>query len=105
MEKLVIKITVYKDVDPVLYDSVSQLPLRQRAAVIRRLWQEGLWARSQGMEASRPADTQGAPSTINTPGPKCDPHGPHAPTADSDSVQKRVGDDIAALMGSTWLAT
>lgn len=50
MAKLVIKITVYQSLDPELYDSVCDLPLRRRAAVIRRLWREGLRPRSQTME-------------------------------------------------------
>jgi hypothetical protein len=46
MGKLVIKITVYQDTDPDLYESVSNLPLRRRSAVIRRLWRRGLQAGS-----------------------------------------------------------
>lgn len=56
MAKLVVKITVYQSVDPDLYDSVSNLPLRRRAAVIRRLWRQGLLPGSQEIETPRPAD-------------------------------------------------
>jgi hypothetical protein len=56
MGKLVIKITVYKSVDPDLYDSVSGFPLRRRAAVIRRLWRQGLQLGIQKNETPRPAD-------------------------------------------------
>lgn len=59
MAKLVIKITVYKEVDPDLYDSVTGLPLRRRAAVIRRLWRQGLQSGNQKFETPRPADAPG----------------------------------------------
>lgn len=54
MAKLVIKITVYQDADPDLYESVANLPLRRRSAVIRRLWRRGLQAGSQTIETPRP---------------------------------------------------
>ena len=56
MGKLVIKITVYQDTDPDLYDSVSNLPLRRRSAVIRRLWHRGLQAGSLETGAARRDD-------------------------------------------------
>lgn len=59
MGKLVIKITVYQDTDPDLYDSVSNLPLRRRSAVIRRLWRRGLQAGSQTIETPRPEQAPG----------------------------------------------
>jgi len=59
MAKLVIKITVYQSLDPELYDSVRDLPLRRRAAVIRRLWRRGLQSGGQATETSRPADVPG----------------------------------------------
>ncbi len=104
MEKLTIKITVYKDIDPELYDSVSQLPLRQRSAVIRRLWREGLQAGSLGREASRPANVSRAHRATNTTLPGCDPRGPYAPAADQDSARARLGDDIAELLRGSTLA-
>lgn len=63
MKKLVIKITVYKDVDPDLFDSVSHLPLRRRSAVIRRLWRQGLQPGSQKNETPRPVDLPHAQSS------------------------------------------
>jgi hypothetical protein len=65
MAKLVIKITVDKNVDPDLYDSVASLPRRQCGAVIRRFWRQALQPRSQGMETPRPADPLGVHSTGN----------------------------------------
>jgi hypothetical protein len=66
MAKLVIKITVDKNVDPDLYDSVASLPRRQCGAVIRRLWRQGLQPANQEREAARrPADPLGAHSTGN----------------------------------------
>jgi hypothetical protein len=77
MGKLVIKITVYQDADPDLYDSVSHLPLRRRSAVIRRLWRRGLQAGSQTIETPRaePApgvQPAGADGTAMTAGPGSD---------------------------------
>lgn len=46
MEKLVIKLTVYRALDTALYDAVVSLPLRQRSAKIRQLCADGL--RGQG---------------------------------------------------------
>lgn len=64
MAKLVIKITVYQSVDPDLYESVSHLPLRQRSAVIRRFWRQGLQPANQEREAvHRQADPPGVHST------------------------------------------
>jgi hypothetical protein len=73
MGKLVIKITVYRDTDPDLYDSVSRLPLRRRSAVIRRLWRRGLQAGSPetvtAQRANSPrlesAGTEGAAMTAD----------------------------------------
>ncbi len=73
MGKLVIKITVYQDADPDLYDSVSNLPLRRRSAVIRRLWRRGLQAGSPetvtAQRANSPrlesAGTEGAAMTAD----------------------------------------
>lgn len=73
MGKLVIKITVYQDADPDLYDSVSHLPLRRRSAVIRRLWRRGLQAGSpEAVTAQRAnslrlesAGTEGAAMTTD----------------------------------------
>jgi len=59
MAKLVIKITVYQSLDPELYDSVRDLPLRRRAAVIRRLWRRGLQPGGQGTGTPQPADAPG----------------------------------------------
>jgi hypothetical protein len=64
MGKLVIKITVYQSVDPDLYDSVSNLPLRRRSAVIRRLWRQGLQPGSQKDETPRPADLPHAQPSV-----------------------------------------
>jgi hypothetical protein len=61
MGKLVIKITVYQDADPDLYESVANLPLRRRSAVIRRLWRRGLQAGSQMIDTPRPEQTPGVP--------------------------------------------
>lgn len=63
MAKLVIKITVYQSIDPDLYDSVSDLPLRRRAAVIRRWWRRGLQPGGQMTESPRPADPPGVAYT------------------------------------------
>jgi len=63
MAKLVIKITVYQSVDPDLYDSVSNLPLRQRSAVIRRLWRQGLRPGRPKIEAARSVDPPHAQSS------------------------------------------
>jgi hypothetical protein len=61
MAKLVIKITVHQSVDPDLYESVSYLPLRQRSAVIRRFWRQGLQPANQEREAvHRPTGKEGA---------------------------------------------
>lgn len=57
MAKLVVKVTVYQDVDPDLFDSVSRLPPRQRAAVIRRLWRQGLGPGSCGVGGPGPEDS------------------------------------------------
>lgn len=65
MAKLVIKITIDKNVDPDLYDSVAGLPRRQCGAVIRRLWRQALQPGCQGMETPRPADVSGVHSTGN----------------------------------------
>jgi hypothetical protein len=60
MTKLIIKITLYQNVDPDLHDSVSHLPLRQRSAVIRRLWRQGLQFKSEERGMVRcPADLAG----------------------------------------------
>lgn len=59
MAKLVIKITVDKNVDPDLYDSVVNLPRRQRGAVIRRWWRQGLKLGSQTVATPQPADHPG----------------------------------------------
>ncbi|BAV33408.1 hypothetical protein SCL_1094 [Sulfuricaulis limicola] len=64
MGKLVIKVTVYQDTDPDLYDSVSHLPLRRRSAVIRRLWRRGLQAGSPETVMTRRAD----PSRVESAG-------------------------------------
>lgn len=64
MGKLVIKITVYQDADPDLYDSVANLPLRRRSAVIRRLWRRGLQPASQETETAQRAD----PSRVESAG-------------------------------------
>ncbi|MEW6332079.1 MAG: hypothetical protein AB1560_11535 [Pseudomonadota bacterium] len=61
MGKLVIKITVYQDADPDLYDSVSNLPLRRRSAVIRRLWRRGLQAGSPVLATPQPEPAAGVP--------------------------------------------
>jgi len=106
MEKLVIKIIVYKEVDPDLYDSVGHLPLRQRAAVIRRLWREGLRAGHVGTERSPMANTPGAHSTADIPMPGPDLGEPRAPATDLDSAKALLSDDFADLLkGSTMVAT
>lgn len=63
MAKLVIKITVDKNVDPDLYDSVVNLPRRQRGAVIRRWWRQGLKSGSQTVTTPRPAEPPGVAYT------------------------------------------
>ncbi|MHB1142847.1 MAG: hypothetical protein ACYC1T_13965 [Sulfuricaulis sp.] len=63
MAKLVIKITVYQDADPDLYNSVSHLPLRRRSAVIRRLWRRGLQPASQETETAQRANSSRLEST------------------------------------------
>jgi len=50
---------VYQSLDPELYDSVRDLPLRRRAAVIRRLWRRGLQSGDQAPETPRPSDVPG----------------------------------------------
>lgn len=59
MDKLVIKITVDRNIDPELYDAVANVPPRQRGAVIRRWWREGLKPRSPTLVTARPADPPG----------------------------------------------
>lgn len=71
MGKLVIKITVYQDTDPDLYESVSNLPLRRRSAVIRRLWRRGLQTGSpETVTAQRanssPLESAGAEGAVMT---------------------------------------
>lgn len=61
MEKLLIKVTVYRGTDPDLYDSLVGLPLRQRSTVIRKLWRKGL-------EAGHLAQA-GLSETANPPAP------------------------------------
>lgn len=77
MAKLVIKVTVDKNIDLDLYDSVANLPRRQRGAVIRRWWRQGLKPGSQTVATARPADPPGVaytsePDTTVTAG-----HGAH----------------------------
>lgn len=59
MTKLVIKITVDRNIDPELYDAVANVPPRQRGAVIRRLWRQGLNPGSQTVAIKQPADAPG----------------------------------------------
>ena len=49
MEKVVIKMTVIREVEPDLYASISGLPLRQRSSVVRRLWREGVKSESRAI--------------------------------------------------------
>lgn len=63
MAKLVIKVTVDKNIDLDLYDSVANLPRRQRGAVIRRWWRQGLKPGSQTVATARPADPPGVAYT------------------------------------------
>lgn len=101
-----IKITVYKEVDPDLYDSVGHLPLHQRAAVIRRLWREGLRAGHVGTECPPMANTPRTHSTTDIPMPGPDPGEPRAPATDPDSAKALFSDDFADLLkGSTMVAT
>ncbi|MHB8253877.1 MAG: hypothetical protein ACYDEV_09305 [Acidiferrobacter sp.] len=57
-EKLVIKVTIYRDVDRDLYDSVSGVLMRQRSSVIRYWWQRGLQRATALQTSARPAEAQ-----------------------------------------------
>ncbi len=58
MKKIVIKVTIYRDVDPDLYDSVSGVPMRRRSSVIRYWWQRGLQSATALQISARPAEAQ-----------------------------------------------
>ena len=101
MEKLIVKVTVYKDIEPELYDSVNQLPLRQRSAVIRRLWWQGLQAEVRKAKAARPADAFGAFPTANRRKPVPGPAGQPAAVADRHAAHARLGDAIAEFLSAS----
>ncbi|WP_298138316.1 hypothetical protein [Acidiferrobacter sp.] len=93
MEKVVIKITVYKELDPDLYESVSGLPLRQRAALIRRLWREGL------IPGGRPTETHELMVL-----PATDLAGQPEPAADNNGADKELLRKDLATQGLSVLS-
>lgn len=101
MEKLIVKVTVYKDIEPELFDSINQLPLRQRSAVVRRLWWQGLQAEVQKANAAQPADAFGALPTANRRKPVPGPAGQPAAVPDRHAARARLGDAIAELLSAS----
>jgi len=76
MAKLVIKITVDRNIDPELYDAVASVPSRQRGAVIRRWWRQGLNPGSQTVATKQPADAPGVVYTREPAAGAATGHGP-----------------------------
>lgn len=70
MDKSVIKVTVYRNTDPELYDSIQHVPLRRRSTLIRRYWLHGLRPLHPGLFTIPPVEKLSAPvSKVSEPRP------------------------------------
>ncbi|MHB1955447.1 MAG: hypothetical protein ACYCOU_17055 [Sulfobacillus sp.] len=63
MDKIVIKVTVYRNTDPELYDSIQHVPLRRRSTLIRRYWLLGLRPPPPGLFTVPSAERPGTPAS------------------------------------------